>query len=94
MRRAADADAMGAFVQRKKAPRGLWHALAHRSGKVLAAVFERRQDEVFLQRKALLEPFGITRYDTDSWGASTRHLDADAHQQGKRTTRRRSNGNL
>jgi len=43
-------------------------------------------DEVFLQRKGLLEPFGITKYYTDSWGAYTRHLDADAHQPGKRNT--------
>ena len=42
--------------------------------------------EVFLQRKALLEPCGITPYDTDSWGAYTRHIDADAHQQDKRNT--------
>jgi insertion element IS1 protein InsB len=41
---------------------------------------------VFLKRKALLEPFGITRYDTDDWGAYTRHLEADAHQPGKRNT--------
>jgi insertion element IS1 protein InsB len=46
----------------------------------------RRKDEVFLTLKALLEPFGITRYDTDSWGAYRRHLDADAHQTGKRNT--------
>jgi len=46
----------------------------------------RRKEEVFLQRKALLEPFGITRYYTDSWGAYTRHLDADEHQAGKRNT--------
>jgi insertion element IS1 protein InsB len=32
---------------------------------VLAYVFGRRQDTVFLQLQALLEPFGITRYDTD-----------------------------
>jgi hypothetical protein len=30
----------------------------------LASVFGRRKDEVFLQLKALLEPFGITRYYT------------------------------
>jgi insertion element IS1 protein InsB len=79
MRRAdaADADAMGAFVQRKKAPRGLWQAMDHRSGQVLAYLFGRRQDEVFWQRKALLEPCGITRYSTDSWGAHTRHLDTE-----------------
>jgi insertion element IS1 protein InsB len=58
----------------------------HRSGKVLAYVFGRRQDEVFLKLKTLLEPFGITRYYTDYWGAYARHLDADAHQPGKRNT--------
>ena len=73
-------------MKRKKEPRWLWHALDHRSGKVLASVFGRRQDEVFVQRKALLEPFGITRYYTDYWGAYTRHLEADAHQPGKRNT--------
>jgi insertion element IS1 protein InsB len=46
----------------------------------------RRKDEVFLQRNTLLEPFGITRYYTDSWGAYTRHLEADAHQPGQRHT--------
>ena len=60
----------------------------HRSGKVVAYGFGRRQDEVVLQRKALLEPCGITRYDTASWGASTRHSEADAPQQGKRNTQK------
>ena len=82
----AEVDEMWSFVKRKKAPRWLWYAVDHRSGKVLAYVFGRRQDEVFLKLKALLEPFGITRYYTDYWGAYTRHLDADAHQPGKRHT--------
>ena len=58
----------------------------HRSGKVLAYVFGRRQDEVFLKLKALLDPFGITKYYTDSWGAYTRHIEIDQHQPGKRNT--------
>src|SRR5262249_43697763 len=58
----------------------------HCSGHVLAYVLGRRKDEVFLELKALLEPFGITRYYTDYWGAYMRHLDADEHQAGKRTT--------
>ena len=53
---------------------------------MLAYVLGRRKEEVFLQRKALLEPFGITRYYTNYWGAYTRHLEADAHQPGKRNT--------
>jgi insertion element IS1 protein InsB len=82
----AEVDEMWSFVGTKREPRWLWHAIDHRSGKVLAYVFGRRQDEVFLKLKALLEPFGIKRYYTDSWGAYTRHLDADAHQPGKRNT--------
>ena len=39
---------------------------------------------MFLKLKALLEPFGIMRYDTDYWGAYTRHLDTDEHNPGKR----------
>jgi insertion element IS1 protein InsB len=80
----AEIDEMWSFVQRKKEPRWLWHAIDHRSGKVLAYVFGRRKDEVFVKLKALLEPFGITRYYTDYWGAYTRHLDADEHEPGKR----------
>ena len=43
-------------------------------------------EAVCLQLKTLSEPFGIIRYDTDSWGAYTRHLGADEHQPGKRNT--------
>jgi insertion element IS1 protein InsB len=82
----AEVDEMWSFVGKKREPRWLWHAIDHRSGKVLAYVFGRRQDEVFLKLKALLEPFGIKRYYTDYWGAYTRHLDADEHQPGKRNT--------
>lgn len=71
----AEVDEMWSFVGRKKDQRWLWHAIDHRTGKVLAYVFGRRQDEVFLQLKALLEPFGITRFYTDYWGAYTRHID-------------------
>ena len=82
----AEVDEMWSLVKRKKAPRWLWHAIDHRSGKVLAYVFGRRQDEVFLKLKALLEPFGITKYYTDSWGAYTRHIEIDQHQPGKHNT--------
>lgn len=57
-----------------------------RTGKILAYVFGRRQDEVFLKLKALLEPFGITKYYTDSWGAYTRHIEVDQHRPGKPNT--------
>ena len=41
---------------------------------------------VFLQLKALLAPFGITRFFTDHWGAYARHLAPETHVPGKRTT--------
>ena len=82
----AEVDEMWSYVGKKREPRWLWHAIDHRSGHVLAYVLGRRKDEVFLKLKGLLEPFGITKYYTDYWGAYTRHLDADAHQPGKRNT--------
>jgi len=38
-------------------------------------VLGRRRDEVFLKLKDLLEPFGITHFYTNDWGACKRHLD-------------------
>jgi insertion element IS1 protein InsB len=84
----AEVDEMWSFVGKKHEPRWLWHAIDHGSGRVLAYVFGRRTDEVFLQLKALLEPFGITHYHTDYWGAYTRHLDAAEHTPGKRNTQK------
>jgi insertion element IS1 protein InsB len=84
----AEVDEMWSFVGKKHEQRWLWHAIDHWSGRVLAYVFGRRKDEVFLQLKALLEPFGITHYHTDYWGAYTRHLDADEHTPGKRNTQK------
>jgi insertion element IS1 protein InsB len=84
----AEVDEMWAFVGKKHEQRWLWHAIDHLTGKVLAYVFGRRKDEVFLQLKALLAPFGVTRYYTDYWGAYTRHLEAEEHQPGKRNTQK------
>ena len=84
----AEMDEMWSFVGNKGNPRWLWHAIDHHTGKVLASVFGRRQDTVFLQLKTLLEPFGITQYYTDYWGAYTRHLDPEEHTPGKRNTQK------
>jgi insertion element IS1 protein InsB len=84
----AEVDEMWSYVGKKQEPRWLWHAMDHRSGKVLAYVFGRRKDEVFLKLKTLLAPFGITRYYTDYWGAYIRHLDVHEHQPGKRHTQK------
>ncbi len=71
---------------KKKEPRWRWHALDHGTGIVLAYVFGRRQDEVFPQLKALLDPFGLTRFFPDHGGASARHLAPQTHVPGKRNT--------
>jgi insertion element IS1 protein InsB len=82
----AEMDEMGSFVSNKGNPRWLWHAIDHHTGMVLAYVFGRRKDEVFLRLKALLEPFGLTHFYTDHWGAYTRHLAPEVHSPSKRNT--------
>ena len=84
----AEMDEMWSCVGNTGNPRWLWHAIDHHTGMVLAYVFGRRKDAVFLQLKALLEPFGLTRFYTDHWGAYTRHLDPDVHSPGKRNTQK------
>lgn len=84
----SELDEMGSYVARKSNPRWLWHAIDHRIGKGLAYGFGRRKDEVFLKLTELLEPFGITTYDTDGWGAYERHIDAEKHQVGKENTQK------
>ena len=84
----SELDEMWSFVKAKSNPRWLWHAIDHHSGKILAYVFGRRKDEVFLEWKKLLEPFGITRYYTDGWGAYERHLDPEKHRVGKDNTQK------
>ena|SRR5881296_2982864 len=56
--------------------------------RVLAYVFGRRKDKVFLQLKGLLEPFGITRFYIDGWGAYERHIDPEKHTVGKEHTQK------
>lgn len=59
MYKEAELDSMGRFVGKKKNQRWLWHAIDKLTGKVLAYVFGRRKDKVFLKLKKLLDPFGI-----------------------------------
>ena len=84
----AEVDEMWSFVGSKKTPRWLWHAIDHCTGTVLAYVFGRRRDEVFVALQRLLEPFGITRYYTDYWGTYERHLAPHEHCPGKRNTQK------
>ena len=76
----SELDEIWSYVSKKTNPRWLWHAIDRRTGQVLAYVFGRRRDQVFLQLKTLLEPFGIKRYCTDGWGAYERHLSTELHR--------------
>ena len=84
----AELDEMWSYVGKKDNQRWLWHAIDHHTGKVLAYVLGNHKDRVFLKLKALLEPFGITRFYTDEWGAYGRHLPSDKHVIGKRNTQK------
>ena len=82
----SELDEMWSYVAKKSQPRWLWHAIDHHTGKVLAYVFGRRKDDVFLKLQQLLAPFGITKFYTDGWGAYERHLDPEQHRVGKENT--------
>ena len=84
----SELDEMWSYVGKKAEPRWLWHAIDHHSGTVLAYVFGRRKDDVFLQLQELLAPFYITRFYTDGWGAYERHLDPAQHTIGKAHTQK------
>jgi insertion element IS1 protein InsB len=73
---------------RRLTPGGRRHAIDHKTGRVLAYIFGRRKDQVFLDLKKLLEPFGIRKYCTDGWGAYERHLPVENHEVGKRKTQK------
>ena len=83
----SEVDEMWSFVGNKGNQRWLWHALDRSSGQVLAYVFGSRKDEVFLELKKLLRPFGIQKYCTDGWGAYERHIPVEQHEVGKRKTK-------
>ncbi len=55
---------------------------------MLACALGNRADDVFLALQALLEPFGITRYYTDKWGAYRRYLPPEQHVIGKLSMQR------
>ena len=84
----SELDEMWSYGGQKANQRWLWHASDHRTGKVLASVFGRRQEDVFLRLQALWEPCGMTRFYTDGWGAYERHLDPAEHTIGKAHTQK------
>jgi IS1 family transposase/transposase-like protein len=83
--RAAELDEMWSFVGAKARARWLWHAIDHHIGRVLTYVLGTRKDAVFLKLRALLAPFGITRYYTDKADIYRRHLPPAQHTVGKLT---------
>ena len=84
----AEMDEMWSFVGSKENQRWLWHAIDHKTGKVLAYVLGEHKDKVFLKLKALLEPFGIEKFYTDAWGAYQRHIEPEKHEIGKKNTQK------
>jgi insertion element IS1 protein InsB len=84
----SELDERWSYVGKKAEPRWLWHAIDHHRGTVRAYVCGRRKDEVFLELKERLAPFGSTRFDTDGWGAYERHLDPEQHTIGKAHTQK------
>ena len=81
----SELDEMWSYVRSKTNPRWLWHAIDHHTGKVLAYVLGRRKDTVFLELKALLAPFGITRYFTGRLGCVRAACGGRAAHSGKGT---------
>ena len=90
----SELDEMWSFVRTKKNQRWLWLAIDHETRNVLAFVFGKRKDIVFRKLKALLKPFGISRFYTDDWGTYERNLAGFEHIIGKRNTQRIERKNL
>ena len=84
----AEIDEMWSFVEKKSQQRWLWHAIAHRTGVVLAYVLGTHQDDIFLQLRALLAPLGIHHFYTDGADVYNRYLTPAQHTVGKRQTQK------
>jgi insertion element IS1 protein InsB len=81
--RAAEVDEMRSFVGTKEQARWLWHAIDHHTGRVLAYVVGTRKDIVCLKLRAVLTPFRITRYYSDTARVSQRLLPPAQHTGGQ-----------
>ena len=66
-----------ALLAKKRTNAGYGMPLTMISRDVLAYTLGSREDKVFLELKRLLQPFGISRFYTDKWGAYARHLDGE-----------------
>ena len=79
---------MRSFVENRANQRWLWHAIDHKTGKILAHTFGKREDEVFVELRKLPEPFGIRKFYTDGLGTYARKADYEYHEAGKRNTQK------
>ena len=52
----SELDEMWSYVGKKSHPRWLWHAIDRQTGQVLAYVFGRRKDQVFLAPQEATPP--------------------------------------
>src|SRR5262249_22668269 len=62
------------------------HGSPHRAGAGVGVRTTQRRR--LLQAPTALEPFGITQFYTDGWGAYERHIDAKKHHVGKENTQK------
>jgi insertion element IS1 protein InsB len=90
----AAVDEMWSFVGTKHTPRWRWHVMDHHSGHVLAPNDGRRKDAGVLQRKALLERFGIQRYYIPALGVHTHVIAMPVRTSLANATWSRSSGSL
>jgi len=89
----AEVDEMWSYVGKKHEQRCLWHAIDHQTGQVLAYVCGRRQDQVFLQRKALLELL-VSRAMTPTIWAHMHGISIPTSTSRASGTRSRSSANM
>jgi len=86
IRFSAEMDEFWSFVQKKSNQRWTWYAIERKSGCILAWHNGKRTDKDFLVLWKLLEIFDIDKYYTDDWGAYSRYIPPDKHEDGKKNT--------
>jgi insertion element IS1 protein InsB len=73
----------GSFGGSKAPQRGVWQAVDHLTGVVLAYGMGSRADEGFVRSQALRKPFRVARFYTAAAEVDERHLPAPIHPVGK-----------
>ena len=89
----SELDEMWSYVGKKAEPRWLWHAIDHHSGTVLAYVFGRRKDAVFLATTSACWSRLVSPAFTPMGGAHTSGTSTQSSITWARRTRRKSRAN-